>query len=97
MGYRKIDKWVVSESVLRLRTLCKRLVRGGFLKVEPDLAVLYLRVVDVDECLLSLEVLDEGDSSRLPGITGVGFECESEYGNALRAKHEYKDDAGVGS
>ena len=45
-----------------------------------------LRVVDVDECLLSLEILNESDGSQLVSITSVSLEDKSEYSNVRGEK-----------
>lgn len=76
------------------RTVSERLVGGGFLEIEPDLAALYLWIVNIDESFLSLEVLDESNRGRLSGIASVGFECESKHSNTLQVICEYKDNAG---
>ena len=53
------------------------------MEVHPDLVLNDLRIVNVHECLLRLEVLDEGDSSRFTGVTSVGLESEAKDGNTL--------------
>ena len=42
-----------------------------------------MRVVDVDQRLLGIEIPNESDGWRLASITSVSLECESEDGNAL--------------
>lgn len=49
-----------------------------------------LRVIDVDESLLGLEVSDESDGGRLASVTSVSFECESKNGNTLLKKKKKK-------
>ena len=49
-----------------------------------------LRVVDVDEGLLSLEVPDEGDGGGLASIACVSLERETEDGNALQGNISIK-------
>ena len=43
----------------------------------------YLGVVDCNESLLFLEVLDQGNGSRLASITSIGLECKAEDSDAL--------------
>jgi hypothetical protein len=45
-----------------------------------------LRIVDINIRPFVLEVLDNGDRSRLASIAGIRLECESEYGDSLRQR-----------
>lgn len=64
-------------------TFVKRCCRGCLCEVHPDLRVLYLRIVNVDARLLSLEIPDQGDGCRLAGISCIGLECKSKHSNFL--------------
>lgn len=48
-------------------------------KVEPDLGLSNLRVVDVDSSLLRQEVVRDGDGGRFTGYCQLGLE----YGDSL--------------
>lgn len=66
------------------RTLGFRDQRVGLSQISPDLALGNLRIVDIDVCLLGLEVIDEGDGSRFTSIASIGLEGESENSDALK-------------
>jgi hypothetical protein len=69
------------------RTVLKRDERVGLLKIHPDLVMLDLRIVDVDEGTLRQEVLDQSNCSGLAGITCVRLESKAEDSDPL-AKHD---------
>lgn len=72
--------------VEHVRTALDRDKGTGLLEVHPNLVVIDLRIVDVHECLLRLEVLDKGDSSRFAGVTSVRLESEAKDCDTLRGQ-----------
>jgi hypothetical protein len=67
-----------------LLTLLARQVWRSLLEVKPDLRMFHLRVVDINIRLFVLELLDNGDRSRLASITSVCLERKPKYGDPLR-------------
>ena len=68
---------------LERRTSFERNVGVDLLEVCPDLIVLNLRVVDVDEGLLGHEVLDEGDGGGLASVASICLKGKAEDSDAL--------------
>ena len=65
------------------RTIIRREVGIRFLQIHPDLFMADLRIVDGDKCIFRDKVFHKRDSSRLPCVARVGFECESQDCDAL--------------
>ena len=69
-----------------LHTVLEKCAGDSLSEVRPNLVVFNLRVVDVDKCLLGLEILNESDGSQLVSITSVSLEDKSEYSNVRGEK-----------
>lgn len=67
----------------KMRTLLNWNVRKSLGKVEPDLRLLDLRIVNGDACSLRKEIANERNGGRFARVAGVSFERKPEDGNVL--------------
>jgi hypothetical protein len=87
----RVSARVPQHRLERKRTLLKGNGRAGLGKVEPDLVLADLRVVQADVRPLRDEVTDERDRRGLASVAGVGLEREAKNCDALKSRSGRRD------